>query len=64
MPDKQKNYTKLNAKLDEVLSKLQSDVDIDNAIKLYEKAQKLISELEDYLKTAKNKVEKVKLKFR
>jgi exodeoxyribonuclease VII small subunit len=58
-----KSYSVMQAELDEVLAALQSDVDIDRAIELYEKAQKLITELESYLKTAKNKVEKVQLKF-
>lgn len=64
MADTTKTYAALNTELDEVLAHLQSDVDIDQAIVLYEKAQKLITEIEDYLKAAKNKVEKVKLKFR
>lgn len=39
------------------------DMDIDEALKQYEKGLELIKELNDYLKTAKNKVEAIKLKF-
>lgn len=58
-----KNYHSLNSELDKVMAQLQADVDIDQAIVLYKQAQELIDELEKYLETAKNKVEKVKLKF-
>lgn len=40
------------------------DIDIDEALGKYEQGQKLIELLESELKTAKNKVEKIKLKFK
>jgi len=58
------NYHKLNEELDKILDELQSgELDIDEAVKKYERGQKIVSELETYLKTAKNKVTKVKVKL-
>lgn len=63
MADK-KTYKELQAELDEVLTALQSDdVDVDEAIELYEKGMKLANELETYLKTAQNKVTKLQATF-
>ncbi len=56
-----KDYKTLSAELDAVLVSLQSpDTNIDEAMKLYEKGQKLIAELEAYLKSAENKIKKIK----
>ncbi len=55
------NYKALSNELDEVLAKLQSDdLDVDQAVALYERGMKLAKELEAYLKDAKNKVTKIK----
>lgn len=52
----------LQAELDEVLEQIQAEeLDVEAAIKLYERGEKLISELEAYLKTAENKIKKLKL---
>ena len=54
-----KTYRELRGELDEVLAELQSaKLDIDKALELYKKGQVLIAQLEDYLKTAKNEIEK------
>ena len=64
MSDKRLNYKSLNAELDEVLSKLQSeDLDVDEAVKLYERGMAITKELEMYLKQAENKVSKIKADF-
>lgn len=56
------NYRALNEELNEILSELQSgELDIDEAVKKYERGIKIVGELETYLKTAKNKVSKAKL---
>ncbi len=58
------NYRKLNDELDIIINKLQTaDLDIDESIKLYEKGMKIVEELEKYLKTAQNKVTKIKKNF-
>jgi exodeoxyribonuclease VII small subunit len=46
--------------LDEILSAIQQpDVTIDEALKLFERGQKLLIELETYLKSAENKIRKL-----
>lgn len=59
MPTK-KNYQTLNTELDSILAALQApDVSVDEALILYEKGQKIVTELEAYLEAAENKVQKV-----
>ena len=56
------DFQTLSDKLDAVLAKLQaSDVQVDEAVKLYEEGLKLVAELEKHLKQAENKIEKLKL---
>lgn len=56
------DYQQLSAKLDAVLEKLQDpNVQVDQAIELYEKGIKLTAQLEKHLKTAENKLAKLKL---
>lgn len=55
------NYKELSAELDEILDKLQSsEIDIDDALELYDRGMKIAKELERYLEQATNKVEKIK----
>lgn len=62
MPKKQ-DYQSLSVELDGVLAALQApDLQVDQAITLYEKGLQLIAELEAYLTEAENKIEKIKLK--
>ena len=62
MPNKPaKSYSQLNEELDNVLVTLQSgNLDIDEAVKFYERGNELIKQLETYLKEAENKITKVK----
>lgn len=61
---KEINYQELSAELDTILSQLQADdFDIDEAIKLYERGIEISKQLESYLKTAQNKVTKLKATF-
>jgi exodeoxyribonuclease VII small subunit len=63
MPDKSFNYQEKTAKLETMIASLESgELDIDEALKIYTNAQQLIQELEDYLKTAENKITKLKTK--
>jgi exodeoxyribonuclease VII small subunit len=56
------DYQTLNIKLEEVLDKLQApDVRVDEAVQLYEEGLKLIADLQNHLKQAENKIEKLKL---
>jgi exodeoxyribonuclease VII small subunit len=64
MTAKKTDYKGLNAELDEVLLKLQSeDLDVDEAVALYERGIAITKELETYLKDAENKVSKIKADF-
>lgn len=55
------DYQKLSAELDAILDEMQSvDIDIDKAVKKYEQGMKILTELEKQLKTAENKVKKVR----
>lgn len=57
------SYQSLSLQLDEVLTKLeQPDIDIDEAVMLYEQGQKIIKQLNTYLAKAENKIEKIRLK--
>lgn len=63
MTNKKADYKKLSAELDETLAKLQSvDLDVDEALKAYERGMAIAKELEDYLQKAGNKIKKVKSK--
>ena len=58
------DYRQLSQELDAILDELQTaDLDIDEAVKKYERGMMLVKELEDYLKTAENKVTKIKASF-
>jgi len=55
------DYKALSAELDDVLEKLQSgDLDVDEAVKAYERSMEISKQLETYLQEAENKVIKVK----
>ncbi|MBA3758641.1 exodeoxyribonuclease VII small subunit [Candidatus Saccharibacteria bacterium] len=61
---KKTDYKSLNAELDDVLAKLQSDdLDVDVAVGLYERGVAITKELETYLKAAENKVSKIQADF-
>ncbi len=58
----QKSYQTLNAELDEVLMALQNaDVQVDEAVALYERGLKLVAQLETRIKETENKITKLKL---
>lgn len=58
-----KSYRILRAELQTIIEQLQDEsLDIDESLELHEKANKLISELEIHLKTAKHKFETVNKK--
>lgn len=61
MAAKKANYQTLKTELDSVMSALQNqDLDVDAAIKYYERGLDLVVRLEAYLKTAENRVKKLK----
>ncbi len=55
-----KSYQQLQTELQAVLEKLEDpELDIEQSFTEYEKGEKLIAELEKYLKTAQNKISKL-----
>lgn len=55
-----KNYRQMSQELDELLMWFESgDVDLDEAVIKYHQAIKLIARMEEYLKTAENKIQKI-----
>lgn len=61
MAEKNIDYKTLNAELDELMTQLQSDdLDVDEALKLYERGMTITKQLESYLKKAENTIQKVK----
>ena len=57
------DYKELNNELDDIIDQLQNpETDIDEALLLYARGQKVVKELEQYLKTAENSVKKLSRK--
>ncbi len=58
------NYQSLHEELQFILQEMQrEDLDVDEALKNYEKGLIILKKLEDYLRTAENKVTELKAKF-
>jgi exodeoxyribonuclease VII small subunit len=56
------DYQTLSTALEHVLSELQRpDIQVDEAVKLYEEGLKLAAKLEKHLQQAENKIQKLKL---
>ena len=63
-PKKPKDYQQLNDQLTSLLDWFETgDVNLDEAAAKYEEALKLINQMEEYLKTAENKIKKISAKF-
>jgi exodeoxyribonuclease VII small subunit len=63
MPATTKSYGELSSELDDVLLQLEAEsLDVDTAVKLYERGLQLVSELEKHLETAENKIRELKAK--
>jgi exodeoxyribonuclease VII small subunit len=55
------DYNELNRELQALMLQLeQGDLEVDESIKCYERALALVKQLEDYLKTAENRVSVLK----
>jgi exodeoxyribonuclease VII small subunit len=55
------SYKKLSDELDQVMADLErGDLDIDEAVKCYERGLKIVRQLEQYLTEAENKVTELK----
>jgi exodeoxyribonuclease VII small subunit len=63
MAEKSKSYQQLKQELDGILARIESeDVDIDEAAKLYKKAEALITYIEEYLREIKASIDTAKPK--
>lgn len=61
MPTKKKSFAELNDELETIIDQLQVDgIDVDEALKLYERGIKLADELESQLKQAENTIRELK----
>ena len=57
-------YETLKTELDSLMLELQrEDLDVDSALKHYQRGLELVQQLEDYLQTAENQVRELKAKF-
>jgi len=57
-------YHDLSHQLDDLMARLQDpDVGIDEAVRLFERALKMIQQLEDHLEKAENHILELKAKF-
>lgn len=55
------DYQALNAELESILAELEAgNLNIDQALKQYERGMFVVKELQKYLKLAENKVKKIK----
>ena len=60
MEKKQVNFEKELKRLQEIVSKMQSDdIELDESLKLYEEGQKIIALLNEELKNAEEKIENI-----
>ena len=58
------SYESLNSELEAIMLELQNEgLDIDLALKHYERGLELVKALENYLKTAENKINELKATF-
>lgn len=59
-----KNYQQMADELAQLIEWFEGDeVNLDTAVAKYEQAMQLLHKMEDYLKTAENKVKKIQAKF-
>lgn len=55
-----KSYAEMKQQLDEIVSSMQSgELDIDETITAHAKATQILADLEAYLETAKNTIQKI-----
>ena len=60
-----KTYSQMQVELDEILSWFdRENADIDEALVLYERAMKLIADMEAYLRSSGNKLKKINSRFK
>jgi exodeoxyribonuclease VII small subunit len=64
MPEEKFNFTKACKEIEEINEWFQGeDIDLDEALKKYEKGMELIAKCKERLKEAENKFEEIKKKY-
>jgi|GEM_PF-1441588 len=59
-----RTYQQMSDELDRLIEWFESDkVSLDEAVDKYEQAMKLLKDMEDFLRTAENKVKKIAVQF-
>ena len=54
------DYSDMQNELNEIVNDLQSgNIDVDDAMKKYDRGQELVKEISEYLKNAENKITKI-----
>jgi exodeoxyribonuclease VII small subunit len=62
---KDKSYRQLNKELEEIIYQLDSELDdIDKAVDLYNKGEKILKQIDEYLEQSKTKINKIKKQSR
>ncbi len=55
-----KDYSDMQNELNEIVNDLQrGNIDVDDAMKKYDRGQELVKEISEYLKNAENKITKI-----
>lgn len=58
------SYQQLSQRLDEIMTKIEDpNIDVDHAIELYQEGMELVEQIDQYLKKAETKIDKIKAKF-
>ena len=64
-PSPEPSYEAMKTELDNIMAELQrEDIDVDVALKHYERGLELVKQLEAHLKTAENRVTELSPKFK
>jgi exodeoxyribonuclease VII small subunit len=62
--DSKVTYEQLNSEIENIMAELsREDLDVDLAVKYYERGLELVADLQNYLNTAENKITELKAKF-
>ncbi len=63
-PKNPKNYQAMTDQLNQLVEWFETDqLDLDQAVDKYQQALELLKQMEDYIKTAENRVKRIAAKF-
>jgi len=62
--EKKRTYNDMSDELNKIIAWFEGDeVNLEDAVAKYETAMSLLNDMEEYLKSAQNKIKKITLKF-